>query len=59
MVKARSLNLLGKITVLIVIFCLVMGSFVVNTAVALDGSGTEQDPWRIKSVDTHGQARGT
>ena len=45
MVIARSSNLLGKITILVmVVLC-------VNTAVALDGSGTEQDPWRIKSLD--------
>ena len=51
MVIARISNLLGKITIFFVICCLVIGSFVVNTAVALDGSGTEQDPWRIKSLD--------
>ena len=45
MIIARNLNLLGKITVL------VMVSFVVNTAAALDGSGTEGDPWRIKSLE--------
>ena len=45
MVIARSSNLLGKITVL------VMVSFVVNTALALDGSGTQEDPWRIKSLE--------
>jgi hypothetical protein len=28
-----------------------MVSFVVNTAAALDGSGTQEDPWRIKSLD--------
>ena len=39
----RSSNLLRKITIL------VMGIFVVNTALALDGAGTEQDPWRIES----------
>jgi hypothetical protein len=50
MVGARNSNLLGKITVFFVICCLVMGSFVVNTAVALDGSGTQEDPWRIQSL---------
>jgi len=44
-VIARNSNLLGKITILI------MGIFVVNTALALDGSGTQEDPWRIKSLD--------
>jgi hypothetical protein len=28
-----------------------MGSFVVNTAMALDGSGTREDPWRIQSLE--------
>jgi hypothetical protein len=42
---ARSSNLLGKITIL------VMVGLCVNTAVALDGSGTQEDPWRIKSLD--------
>ncbi len=51
MSEKRNSSLLGKVTVLIVICCLVMGSFVVNTAVALDGSGTEGDPWRIESLD--------
>jgi hypothetical protein len=51
MSEKRNSNLLGKITVLIVTCCLVVGSFVVNTAAALDGSGTQEDPWRIKSLD--------
>ena len=41
----RNSNLLGKITIL------VMVGLCVNTALALDGSGTEQDPWRIKSLE--------
>jgi len=45
MVIARSSNLLGKITILVIV-----GLFV-NTAVALDGSGTEEDPWLIKSLE--------
>jgi len=45
MVIARSSNLLGKITVLVVV------GLCVNTALALDGSGTEQDPWLIQSLD--------
>ena len=43
-VIARSSNLLGKITTLVVV------GLCVNTAVALDGSGTEQDPWLIQSL---------
>ncbi|MDH4241444.1 MAG: hypothetical protein OEW48_17940 [Phycisphaerae bacterium] len=43
--------MMGKITIFFVICCLVMGSFVVNTAVALDGSGTQEDPWLIQSLD--------
>jgi len=45
MSEKRNSNLLGKIAIL------VMVSFVVNTALALSGSGTEEDPWRIKSLD--------
>ncbi len=45
MVRARISNLLGKITIL------VMGSFVINTAVALDGSGTQEEPWLIQSLE--------
>lgn len=46
----RISNLLRKIT-LVVVCCLGSCSFVVNTAAALDGSGTEQDPWLIQSLD--------
>ncbi|MHC4111819.1 MAG: GLUG motif-containing protein, partial [Planctomycetota bacterium] len=49
--RARISSLLGKVTLLIVICCLVMGSFVVNTAVALDGSGTQEEPWLIQSLE--------
>ena len=45
MVIARSSNLIGTITIF------VMVSFVVNTALALDGSGTQEYPWRIKSLE--------
>jgi len=38
-------NLLWKITILIMV------GLCINTAVALDGSGTEQDPWRIQSLE--------
>jgi hypothetical protein len=51
MSEMRNSSLLGKFTVLFVICCLVIGSFVVNAAVALDGSGTEQDPWLIQSLE--------
>jgi len=51
MVIARSSILLGKITVVVVICCLVMGSLFVNTVSALYGSGTEEDPWLIQSLD--------
>ena len=44
MSEIRNSNLLGKITILIMVI------FVVNTALALDGSGTEQDPWLIQRV---------
>jgi hypothetical protein len=42
---ARNSNLLGKVTILVMVI------FVVNTAVALDGSGTEEEPWLIQSLD--------
>jgi len=45
MVIARNSSLLGKITILVLV------GLCVNTAAALDGSGTEQDPWRIKSLE--------
>ena len=51
MSEKRNSKLLGKITIFFVICCLVMPGFVANTAAALDGSGTEQDPWRIKSLE--------
>ncbi len=51
MVKARSLGLSGKITLLVAICCLVMVVLCVNTAVALDGTGTQEDPWLIQSLE--------
>jgi hypothetical protein len=46
MVIARNSNLLGKITFLVVV------GLCVNTALALlDGSGTQEDPWLIQSLD--------
>lgn len=46
MCGTRISGLLGRTTITI----LVMVGLCVNTAVALDGSGTEQDPWRIESL---------
>lgn len=46
----RISSLLGKITILLIICCLITVGLCVNTALALDGSGTEQDPWRIESL---------
>ena len=51
MVIARSSNLLGKVTIFFVICCLVMVGLCVNTAVALDGAGTQEDPWLIQSLE--------
>jgi hypothetical protein len=51
MSEMRNSSLLGKVIVLVFICCLVMVVLCVNTAVALDGSGTEADPWRIRSLD--------
>jgi hypothetical protein len=45
MCRARISGLWGKITVL------VMVGLCVNTAAALDGSGTEQDPWLIHTLE--------
>jgi hypothetical protein len=41
----RISRLLGKITILVIV------GLCVNTAVALDGSGTEEDPWLIQSLE--------
>ncbi len=51
MSEIRNSNLLERVTVLIIICCLVMGSLCVHTTLALSGSGTEVDPWRIKSLE--------
>ena len=51
MIGTRNSNLLGKITVFFVICCLGMMGLCVNTARALDGSGTEEDPWLIQSLE--------
>ena len=50
MIGIRNSNQFGKITILLIVYCLVIVSFAVNTVVALDGSGTEADPWRIESL---------
>ena len=45
MSEKRNSSLLGKITIL------VMVGLCVNTAVALDGSGTQEEPWLIQSLE--------
>ncbi|MHC4641433.1 MAG: GLUG motif-containing protein [Planctomycetota bacterium] len=45
MVRARISNLLGKITILVIV------GLCVNTALALDGSGTQEEPWRIEALE--------
>ncbi len=52
MMKERgSISLWGNISVVLVICCLLMGSFVAKTAAALTGSGTQQQPWLIQSLE--------
>jgi len=51
MVRARISNLLEKITVLIVICCLVMVGLCINTAAALPGSGTQEESIRFRRAD--------
>lgn len=43
-------NLLVKITVMLIICCLLMGGLCAKTAAALPGSGTQLVPWRIESL---------
>jgi len=50
MVRATSSNVLRRITTLLIICCLLTVGLCVNTAAALPGSGTQQDPWRIESL---------
>ncbi len=50
MVGTRTSNLLHRITILLIICCLVTVGLCVHTAAALDGSGTPQDPYRIESL---------
>ena len=47
----RKSGLLGRIAIVLVICCVVMVGLCVNTAVALDGSGTQEDPWLIQSLE--------
>jgi len=50
MFGARTSNLLHRITIPLIICCLVTVVLCVHTAAALPGSGTQQDPWRIQSL---------
>jgi hypothetical protein len=50
MVIARTSNVLRRITTLLIISCLLTVALCVNTAVALPGSGTQEDPYRIESL---------
>ena len=50
MVIARTSNVLRRITTLLIISCLLTVGLCVNTAAALPGSGTQEDPWRIESL---------
>jgi len=50
MVRATSSNVLRRITTLLIICCLLTAGLCVNTAAALPGSGTQEDPWRIESL---------
>ena len=50
MVIARASNVLRRITTLLIISCLLTVGLCVNTAAALPGSGTQEDPWRIESL---------
>ena len=51
MVRVRSSNLWFRIAIVLIICCWGVVGLCVNTAAALDGSGTEADPWRIKSLE--------
>ena len=50
MVRARRTKLMVRTTMLLIICCLVANGLCVNTAVALPGSGMQEDPWRIESL---------
>jgi len=50
MVRATSSNVLRRITTLLIISCLLTVGLCVNTATALPGSGTQEDPYRIESL---------
>ena len=51
MSRARISNLWCRIAIVLVVCCLMTAGLSVNTAMALDGSGTEGDPWRIQSLE--------
>ena len=50
MVRMTTSNVLRRITTLLIICCLLTVGLCVNTAAALPGSGTQEDPWRIESL---------
>jgi hypothetical protein len=50
MVCERNSNVLRRITTLLIISCFLTVVLCVNTAAALPGSGTQEDPWRIESL---------
>jgi hypothetical protein len=50
MVIARNSNLLRRITILLIICCSSAVVLSPNTAAALPGSGTQEDPYRIESL---------
>ena len=50
MVRVRSSNLWLRIAIVLVICCFGMVGLRVDTALALPGLGTQEDPWRIESL---------
>ena len=50
MSDTRISSMWGRITILLVVCCLMTFGICVNTAAALPGSGTRQDPWLIESL---------
>jgi len=50
MVRSTTSNVLRRITTLLIITSLLTVGLSVNTAAALPGSGTQEDPWRIQSL---------
>ena len=51
MSRARISNLWCRIAIVLVVCCLMTAGLSVNTALALPGSGTQQNPWQIQSLD--------